>query len=114
MEAFRNLPDALASLVLHLHITIKLSKQRWHSDGCSLTSVGMHLGSPGVKAAFLVDPVDNTQETPEGPDYPSAAKALRVAGKPVAMCGASLIGKCNPTGSNWQVLACYQMHPFVT
>ena len=74
----------------------------------------MHSGSPGVKAAFLVDPVDNTQETPEGPNYPSAAKALRVAGRPVAMCGASIIGGCNPAGSNWQVLACYHMRPFNT
>ena len=69
----------------------------------------MRSGTPGVKAAFLVDPVDNTRETPEGPDYPSAAKALQVAGRPVAMCGASVIGGCNPAGSNWQVLVCYHI-----
>ena len=63
----------------------------------------MHVGSPSVKAAFLIDPVDNTRETPEGPDYPSAAVALQAARRPVAMCGASVIGSCNPAGSNWQV-----------
>lgn len=63
----------------------------------------MHSGSSAVKAAFLVDPVDNTRETPEGPDYPSAAKALQAAGKAVAICGASIITGCNPAGSNWQV-----------
>lgn len=80
------------------------------ADGYSLTvSVCMHVGSQGIKAAFLVDPVDNTQETPEGPDYPSAAKALQVTGRPVAMCGASIIGSCNPAGSNWQVFAYYHV-----
>ena len=75
------------------------------SDSMSELHLCMHLGNPAVKAAFLVDPVDNTRETPEGLDYPNAAKALRSASKPVAMCGASVITGCNPTGSNWQVCA---------
>ena len=60
-------------------------------------------GHPAVKAAFLIDPVDNTRETPEGPEYPSAAKALKAAGKALGIVGASVITGCNPDGSNWQV-----------
>lgn len=60
-------------------------------------------GTEFVQAAFLVDPVDNTRETPESDSYPSAAKALKLHDRPVGMCGASVIGSCNPNGSNWQV-----------
>ncbi|KAL3163081.1 hypothetical protein ABBQ32_009500 [Trebouxia sp. C0010 RCD-2024] len=73
-----------------------------HSRGAKLAALHFASGSSAVKAAFLVDPVDNTRETPEGPDYPSAAKALQAAGKAVAICGASIITGCNPAGSNWQ------------
>ena len=60
-------------------------------------------GQSSVKAAFLVDPVDNTRETPESVDYPSAAKALKSADRPVGIAGASVITGCNPAGSNWEV-----------
>lgn len=73
-----------------------------HSRGAKLAALTLASGNPAVKAAFLVDPVDNTRETPEGPKYPNAAKALQSADKPVAMCGASVITGCNPAGSNWQ------------
>ncbi len=63
----------------------------------------VHTGQPSVKAAFLVDPVDNTRETPESVDYPSAAKALKSANRPVGIAGASVITGCNPAGSNWEV-----------
>ena len=60
-------------------------------------------GNDSIQAAFLVDPVDNTRETPESREYPSAAKALKLHGRPVGMCGASVISGCNPAGSNWKV-----------
>ncbi len=63
----------------------------------------VHTGQSSVKAAFLVDPVDNTRETPESVDYPSAAKALKSANRPVGIAGASVITGCNPAGSNWEV-----------
>jgi len=63
----------------------------------------VYTGQSSVKAAFLVDPVDNTRETPESVDYPSAAKALKSANRPVGIAGASVITGCNPAGSNWEV-----------
>ena len=74
---------------------------------CTLTNSHtkhVHTGQSSVKAAFLVDPVDNTRETPESVDYPSAAKALKSANRPVGIAGASVITGCNPAGSNWEVL----------
>jgi len=63
-------------------------------------------GDARVKAAFLVDPVDNTSQTPEGPKYPSAVRALRDAGLPVGITGAGLTGSCNPADANHQVRDC--------
>jgi hypothetical protein len=56
-----------------------------------------------VKAAYLIDPVDNTTYTPESTDYPSAVRALRELGKAVAITGAGIVGRCNPNGSNSEV-----------
>ena len=63
----------------------------------------LHAGTPGLRTAFLIDPVDNTKAVPESTDYPSAARALQRAGKPIAVAGASIFGSCNPNGSNWKV-----------
>ena len=60
-------------------------------------------GHRHIKAAYLVDPVDNTKQTPEGPDYPSGVKALKQLGKPVGISGAGIVGRCNPEGSNYKV-----------
>ncbi len=58
-----------------------------------------------VKAAYLIDPVDNVARvSPEGPLYPNAARALRAYGKSIGIAGASMLGNCNPAGSNWKVL----------
>ena len=57
-------------------------------------------GDRRVKAAYLVDPVDNTSQTPESPAYPSAVRALRAAGLPVGITGASIASSCNPTDAN--------------
>ena len=61
-------------------------------------------GSDRFKAAFLIDPVDNTKDAPESPVCPNASKALRASGKRVGMVGAGVIGSCNPEGSNYKVL----------
>ena len=68
-----------------------------------MQSMSSHAGRESIQAAFLVDPVDNTRETPESDNYPSAAKTLKLHHRPVGICGASVIGSCNPNGSNWQV-----------
>ena len=60
-------------------------------------------GNRHIKAAYLVDPVDNTKQTPEGPDYPSGVMALNQLGKPVGISGAGIVGRCNPEGSNYKV-----------
>ncbi|KAA6429379.1 MAG: hypothetical protein FRX49_00773, partial [Trebouxia sp. A1-2] len=73
-----------------------------HSRGAKLAALHFASGQSSVKAAFLVDPVDNTRETPESVDYPSAAKALKLANRPVGIAGASVITGCNPVGSNWE------------
>ena len=57
-----------------------------------------------IRAAALIDPVDNTDFTPESADYPSAVRALRRAGRPLAITGAGVVGRCNPPGSNFQAL----------
>jgi hypothetical protein len=62
-----------------------------------------HAGDRRVKAAYLVDPVDNTRQTPESPAYPSAIRALRAAGLPVGITGASITSSCNPADANHQV-----------
>ncbi|KAK9909925.1 hypothetical protein WJX75_009568 [Coccomyxa subellipsoidea] len=70
-----------------------------HSRGAKLAC--LHFANrPQVKAAYLIDPVDNTTYTPESTDYPSAVRALRESGKAVAITGAGIVGRCNPNGSN--------------
>ena len=58
---------------------------------------------PDIRAAYLVDPVDNTKQSPESPEFPSAAKALAACGREVGITGAGLVGSCNPEGSNYKV-----------
>ena len=58
-----------------------------------------------VKAAYLIDPVDNTDFTPESADYPSAIRALLQSGQPVGISGAGIVGRCNPNGSNYKARA---------
>ena len=72
-------------------------------------SRGVLAGDERVSAAFLIDPVDNTSMTPEGPAYPSACRALRQSGAAIGITGASVICQCNPEGSNHQ--ACAQGSP---
>ncbi|KAK9865848.1 hypothetical protein WJX84_006247 [Apatococcus fuscideae] len=73
-----------------------------HSRGGKLAALHF-AGNPRVTAAYLVDPVDNVARvSPEGPLYPNAAKALRECGKSIGIAGASILGSCNPEGSNWK------------
>ncbi|CAL8467607.1 g7145 [Coccomyxa elongata] len=72
-----------------------------HSRGAKLAC--LHFANRAqVKAAYLIDPVDNTDFTPESADYPSAVRALLQSGQPVAITGAGIIGRCNPNGSNYK------------
>lgn len=64
----------------------------------------MFSDNPNVRAAYLIDPVDNTQYQPESADNPSAEKALKASGKAVGMSGAGVIGPCNPDGGNYKVI----------
>lgn len=72
-----------------------------HSRGGKLSA--LHLSeNPRVKAAYLIDPVDSDNKyAPEGPDYPSAAKALAGKNKIIGVVGSGKIGSCNPKGSNY-------------
>lgn len=56
-----------------------------------------------MKAAYGVDPVDNTDMTPVGPAYPSAIAALAGTGLPMGFTGASRTSMCNPRTANYQV-----------
>ena len=76
--------------------------KRWRAMG-SNDGLFPHAGDRRVKAAYLVDPVDNTRQTPESPAYPSAIRALRAAGLPVGITGASITSSCNPADANHQV-----------
>ena len=62
-----------------------------------------HADNPRVRAAYLIDPVDNTRFTPVSAEYPSAVRALRRAGRPVGITGAGVVGRCNPKGCNFKV-----------
>ena len=55
-----------------------------------------------VKAAYGVDPVDNTDMTPVGPAYPSAVAALNGTGLPMGFTGATRTSMCNPKSANYQ------------
>lgn len=55
------------------------------------------------KAAYLVDPVDVTQFSPESLDNPSATRALAGSHLQVGITGAGIIGSCNPAESGYKV-----------
>ena len=60
-------------------------------------------GSSKYSGAFLIDPVDNTPDSPESASSPSACKALKKSGRAVSIIGAGITGPCNPAGSNFEV-----------
>ena len=104
-ERLKHEIHALCSVkVSHAHQRVRLCiTDRLQRLYCCSRSAG----DARVKAAYLLDPVDNTQQTPEGPKYPSAVRALRDAGLPVGIAGAGLTGSCNPADANHQVRDCY-------
>ncbi|GMH36356.1 hypothetical protein BSKO_04224 [Bryopsis sp. KO-2023] len=56
-----------------------------------------------VKAAYLIDPVDNDGHfAKESEDYPSAAKALVGRNKRIGVVGSGITGRCNPDGANYK------------
>ncbi|KAF8056356.1 hypothetical protein HT031_006355 [Scenedesmus sp. PABB004] len=59
--------------------------------------------NPSVRAAYLVDPVDNTMFSPESEQYPSAAKALAAAQprRRAGVSGAGVVSLCNPADANY-------------
>lgn len=59
--------------------------------------------NPLIRAAYLVDPVDNTQYSPESPENPSATKALAASGRAAGISGAGILSSCNPEGGNYKV-----------
>jgi hypothetical protein len=63
---------------------------------------------PRVRAACLIDPVDNTVYAPLGEGYPSAVAAMRESAHPggqgvppLVVIGGRYGGDCAPTGSNY-------------
>jgi hypothetical protein len=67
-----------------------------------------HLTSPDglghmIRCLLLQCAVDNTQFSPEGPNYPSAAAALAAAApqRIAGVSGAGIISACNPAGTNY-------------
>ncbi|KXZ46785.1 hypothetical protein GPECTOR_40g519 [Gonium pectorale] len=71
-----------------------------HSRGGKLAALHF-AGRRDISAAVLLDPIDNTSMAPEGPDYPSAAKALAAANRTAAIVGSGVNGSCNPAGANY-------------
>ncbi len=59
---------------------------------------------PRVKAVCLLDPVDVTVYTPQGPDFPSAVAAIRHMSRsvPLAIVGSGRAGDCVPKDSNYK------------
>jgi hypothetical protein len=59
-----------------------------HSRGAKLAALHFAGSQAGaVRAAFLIDPVDNTSFTPESEAYPSACRALARCGRPLGAAG---------------------------
>lgn len=75
-----------------------------HSRGAKLAALTV-AGAPqgAYAAAVLVDPVDNTVFSPEGPLYPSAVKALAALQPPAtaAVIGSGVVSACNPLDANY-------------
>ena len=72
-----------------------------------MSAEGQTAGELRIKAAYLVDPVDNSTFTPTSPAYPSAYDALKASGKTVGISGASLLGACNANGTNFEARMVY-------
>ncbi|KAK9806014.1 hypothetical protein WJX73_004922 [Symbiochloris irregularis] len=84
---------------LHRRLDLARIGTAGHSRGGKLAA--LHIaGNSQISAAYLIDPVDNTSQTPESAEYPSACKALQGIDKPAAITGAGIGGPCNPEGSN--------------
>lgn len=81
-----------------------------HSRGGKLAAL-QFCGTPGaltdppIRAAGLIDPVDNTLFSPASALYPPGAPCLAAAGRPVALVGAGVVGACNPPGANYPTWA---------
>lgn len=74
-----------------------------HSQGGKVSALAAAV-DPRVKAVCLLDPVDVTVYTPQGPDYPSAVAAFRhmSRGVPLAVIGSGRAGDCVPKDSNYR------------
>jgi hypothetical protein len=72
-----------------------------HSRGAKLAA--LHLAREGAGTAVLLDPVDNTMFSPEGPLYPSAVKGLKALRPPkrAAVVAAGVTSACNPADANY-------------
>ncbi|KAI8463622.1 MAG: Alpha/Beta hydrolase protein [Monoraphidium minutum] len=75
-----------------------------HSRGGKLAALHMAAEPKVFTTAVLIDPVDNTIFSPEGPAYPNAAKALAALDpkKTAAVIGASVTSLCNPADANFE------------
>ncbi|KAK9908726.1 hypothetical protein WJX75_001965 [Coccomyxa subellipsoidea] len=74
-----------------------------HSRGGKVSALAAVV-DPRVKAVCLLDPVDVTVYTPQGPDFPSAVAAVRhmSRGIPLAVIGSGRAGDCVPKDSNYR------------
>ncbi|CAL8460752.1 g283 [Coccomyxa elongata] len=74
-----------------------------HSRGGKVSALAAAV-DPRVKAVCLLDPVDVTVYTPQGPDFPSAVAAIRhmSRGVPLAIVGSGRAGDCVPKDSNYK------------
>ena len=74
-----------------------------HSRGGKI-SILEALEDPRVRAACLLDPVDNTVYAPLGAGFPSALAAMRERGEgspPLVVVGGERGGDCAPAGANY-------------
>jgi hypothetical protein len=75
-----------------------------HSRGGKLATLLFAAGTYNISAAYLLDPVDVTTFTPDSPQNPSAARALREKGLPVGITGAGIKSSCNPEEGGYGVM----------
>lgn len=72
-----------------------------HSRGAKLAL--LHFLAGRVETAFLIEPVDNSGQTPASDEFPDAIGELdaKEDSKKVGIVGAEIIGGCQPRGENF-------------
>lgn len=104
--AWLSAASADAASPLHAQLDLGQLLTAGHSRGGKLAALALAqpASSGSVRAAYLLDPVDETKYSPASAENPSAAAALAHSGRPVGVTGAGIASGCNPAEGNYAVV----------